>query len=78
MARMTPGKMAKARGWHTSQAERFRQRGEDSRADEQARYAAKYSDTLRSCGRCQMCGKTLSDPVSVERGIGPDCWQQVA
>jgi hypothetical protein len=24
-------------------------------------------------GRCWMCGKTLSDPISVERGIGPEC-----
>jgi hypothetical protein len=25
-------------------------------------------------GHCCVCGKTLTDPVSVERGIGPDCW----
>jgi len=25
-------------------------------------------------GRCGICGKTLTDAVSVERGIGPDCY----
>jgi hypothetical protein len=24
--------------------------------------------------RCERCGSTLSDPVSVERGLGPECW----
>jgi hypothetical protein len=23
---------------------------------------------------CSFCGKPLTDPVSIERGIGPDCW----
>lgn len=23
---------------------------------------------------CSFCGKPLTDPVSVERGVGPDCW----
>jgi len=26
-------------------------------------------------GRCCRCSRTLSDPVSVDRGIGPDCWK---
>jgi hypothetical protein len=26
-------------------------------------------------GRCGKCGKELTDPVSIERGIGPDCWE---
>jgi len=25
-------------------------------------------------GYCVLCGMPLSDPVSLERGIGPDCW----
>jgi hypothetical protein len=27
-------------------------------------------------GHCCICGKELSDPTSVERGIGPDCYSQ--
>lgn len=23
---------------------------------------------------CSYCGKRLTDPVSVERGVGPECW----
>jgi len=23
---------------------------------------------------CSFCGKPLTDPVSIERGVGPDCW----
>lgn len=26
---------------------------------------------------CVICGKGLGDPVSIERGIGSDCWQGV-
>lgn len=25
---------------------------------------------------CNHCGKPLTDPVSIERGIGPDCWRK--
>lgn len=28
----------------------------------------------RPSTRCAECGKTLTDPVSVQRGIGPICW----
>jgi len=26
---------------------------------------------------CHICGKELSDPVSIARGIGPECWQDI-
>jgi uncharacterized protein DUF6011 len=29
-------------------------------------------------GRCSRCGKGLTDPISIERGIGPECVQRVA
>lgn len=32
----------------------------------------------RSLGCCMICGATLTDPESVERGIGPICEQRVA
>jgi hypothetical protein len=28
-------------------------------------------------GRCACCGKTLDDPKSIIRGIGPVCWERV-
>jgi hypothetical protein len=34
----------------------------------------------RLCGQCCICWKTLTDPISLERGIGPECfhtgWQR--
>jgi hypothetical protein len=27
--------------------------------------------------RCYVCGKKLTDRQSIERGIGPECWQDV-
>lgn len=29
---------------------------------------------LTTLGRCLHCGRALRDRVSVERGVGPDCW----
>jgi Family of unknown function (DUF6011)/Large polyvalent protein associated domain 29 len=29
----------------------------------------------RLSGNCYVCFKLLTDPISLERGIGPDCWQ---
>jgi len=31
----------------------------------------------RLWGHCCRCGKQLTDPLSLERGIGPDCWQGI-
>lgn len=33
---------------------------------------------LRRSKCCLMCGHPLTDPVSVERGFGPDCAQRLA
>jgi hypothetical protein len=30
----------------------------------------------RELGSCVICGLTLTDPVSIERGIGPICWSK--
>ena len=29
------------------------------------------------CGRCAHCGRILTDPKSMERVFGPECWQKV-
>ncbi len=31
------------------------------------------ADELHRGKRCMLCGRALTDPVSVERGVGPDC-----
>lgn len=28
-------------------------------------------------GKCGKCGKTLTTPLSCERGIGPECWKKM-
>jgi hypothetical protein len=28
-------------------------------------------------GNCEICGRALSDPESIKRGIGSECWQHV-
>lgn len=30
---------------------------------------------LAAAHRCRECGRALKDPISVERGIGPECWR---
>jgi hypothetical protein len=47
-----------------------RARGDDphARALEHALVALMY---------CANCGRPLTDPESVERGIGPDCWPRI-
>ena len=32
---------------------------------------------IEHAGRCGVCGRQLTDPVSIERGIGPECWERV-
>jgi hypothetical protein len=32
---------------------------------------------IAHAGKCGRCGRTLTDPVSIERGIGPECWSQM-
>jgi hypothetical protein len=32
-----------------------------------------WEDQLAKAGRCKRCGRLLTEPVSVERGIGPEC-----
>lgn len=32
----------------------------------------------KQIGRCGKCGRTLTDPESIERGIGPECWSRMS
>lgn len=47
-----------------------RARGEDPHAD-------KLQTLLVALMHCANCGRPLADPVSIGRGIGPDCWPRI-
>jgi len=32
--------------------------------------------SIRHEGKCARCGRRLTDPVSIERGFGPECWRR--
>lgn len=32
---------------------------------------------IRHAGKCGRCGRTLTTPESLDRGIGPECWQRM-
>lgn len=51
-------------------AEQARARGEDPHAD-------KLQTLLVALMHCANCGRPLTDPVSISRGIGPDCWPRI-
>lgn len=36
--------------------------------------AERLEAVLQAEHRCKACGRHLSDPVSIERGVGSDCW----
>ena len=60
--KLAPGRVARYAAY-------YRQRGQDDSAE-------LLEARLVGAGRCKRCGRELSDPVSVERGVGPDCWQK--
>jgi hypothetical protein len=33
--------------------------------------------TVRHMGKCGCCGRTLTVPESLDRGIGPECWNRI-
>jgi hypothetical protein len=47
-----------------------RERGDHPHAD-------KLHAALISLMFCANCGRPLMDPVSIDRGIGPDCWPRI-
>ena len=51
-------------------AETARDRGDHPHAE--ALHAA-----LVALMYCANCGRPLNDPVSIERGVGPDCWPRI-
>jgi Family of unknown function (DUF6011) len=51
-------------------AAQARDRGDDPHAD-------KLQAALVALMFCANCGRPLNDPVSINRGIGPDCWPRI-
>jgi len=40
-------------------------------------HADKLHAALIALMFCANCGRPLTDPVSIDRGIGPDCWHEI-
>jgi hypothetical protein len=55
-----PAKLAEQAAWH--------------RMHGRLELAELFEAQLVRTGRCKRCGRPLSDPESLERGVGPDCW----
>ena len=58
----SPFKLARQAAWY--------------RANGKADIAERLEAQLAAVGRCRRCGRALSDPVSVERSVGPECWSK--
>lgn len=39
--------------------------------------AEMLSEGLNYYSKCQKCGKKLTDPESIKRGYGPECWNSL-
>lgn len=54
-----PAKAARAAAWY--------------RANGKPDQAERLEAELVAGGRCRRCGRALSDPASLEAGVGPEC-----
>ena len=61
--KFTPTKMAR-------QAAYYRAQGADGAAD-------RLEAVLIEHRCCRRCGRGLTDPTSVLRGVGPECWSKI-
>ena len=50
---------------------------EECRARGDHPHAGKLHAALVALMFCANCGRPLNDPLSVDRGIGPDCWEVI-
>jgi hypothetical protein len=53
------------------------QLAEDCRARGDHPHAARPHAALVALMFCANCGRPLTDPLSIDRGIGPGCWQVI-
>lgn len=72
-----PGKAAKKLAYHRQRIAVLQAGGTPRQyetLDEHRKVADRYERAFRETGRCEDCGHVLTDPASIRRGIGPDCW----
>jgi len=50
---------------------------EECRARGDHPHAGKLHAALVALMFCANCGRPLNDPLSIDRGIGPDCWEVI-
>jgi hypothetical protein len=62
-------------------AEAYPRRAAQLAAEARARGDHPHADRLQTAlvalMFCANCGRALADPVSIGRGIGPDCWPRI-
>ena len=62
-------------------AENYPRKAAQLAADARARgdhpHANKLHTALTALMHCANCGRPLTDPPSIARGIGPDCWPRI-
>ena len=57
-------------------AQEARQAGDRQLAEDYEEAGDVLEAILTKQARCRACGRALEDPVSVARGVGPDCWEK--
>lgn len=71
MGQPTRGKLAKQRNYCLAELDKH-DLSDRRRKILQAKLLH-ITEQLRVAGACRECGRTLSDPASVARGVGPEC-----
>lgn len=73
MSSFRPGVTARNAQLYRARAKRARKAHE---RQEYEHYAEQLENQLAAARRCRRCGRSLEDPESVKRGIGPECWKE--
>jgi len=64
------------------QKQKLRIRATELAAQRVAEFAGDPDTQMKLAGKltssCCFCGRTIFDPISLERGIGPECYGKVA
>lgn len=76
--RRRPAKAAAKLVWLGEQAGAARARGDQKTADQYDEARAALEALLSHLGRCRRCGRALSDPESLRRGVGPECTRKAS
>lgn len=71
-----PRKAAAALKAARARAQEARQAGDRTLAEEWEEVGDVLESLLGTASRCTICGREIKDPVSIERGIGSDCWKK--